>query len=110
MTHMKGLDEFSNLPLTVQIVLGIALTAQLILQVSAVIFLVRLRQPRLADLSKSIWAVIIIFGQLVGATTFLVMLYRNRHTYIEEADSTTVGAHTTDPRGTVRELYGDKNE
>ena len=68
---MNAKPDLSSLPPVVLALLGALVLVQLALQVWAIVDLVRRSQDRLT-LPKWLWAVIIVFGELLGPIIYFV--------------------------------------
>lgn len=96
-----------ELPPGLLITIAILSLAQIVLLTISLVSLARFTSNQIAGLSKGIWIVIILFGQFIGSTVFLVMLSRERSAeqLRQQHTAQQSGAHRPAVAETVSNLY-----
>jgi DMSO reductase anchor subunit len=95
--------SFSELPLGVLIAVGALVLVQLGLQVTALVQLARITPDRVAlGGRKWVWAIIIIFGELIGA----IVWFAAGKTPVRAIESGSAAAGVPERQQAVDALYG----
>lgn len=96
-----------ELPPGLLITLAVLGLAQLVLLTVSIVALARFTGNQIAGLSKGTWIVIILFGQFIGTTVFLVMLSREQSAeqLRQQLTAQQSGAHGPAVAETVSNLY-----
>jgi hypothetical protein len=100
-----GFAALAALPLAAQIAIGVLITAQITLQVYSLYDLAR--RERVAGLPKWAWALVIVFGEMLGPILYLA-LGRNVPVAAEDPlrGATEPGATTDRAERAADVLYG----
>ena len=100
---MNGIPDLSAFPPGALIALGVAVFVILVLDVLALVSLIRRPQERVAYLNKWVWAAIILLVNVVGAILYFAIGRRSA-----QAADDVVPARTTDAElsGVADSLYG----
>lgn len=96
-----------NLPLPALVGLGTLFVTQLVLMIWALVRLVNDKRERVAGLPRLAWGFIIVLGEIIGSTIFLVMHIKEKRAIAQQQEYQRTQAPNPSPAKSTASVISD---